>query len=69
MEWIVIFLAGVIGVLSVLFKGRSEGREQEKAKQASEVLDNVKEAKSVADSVASDDADSRRQRMHDKFSK
>ena len=69
MEWIVIFLAGVIGVLSVLFKGRSEGREQEKAKQASEVLDNVKKAKSVADSVASDDADSRRQRMHDKFSK
>ena len=69
MEWVVIFVAGVIGVLSVLFKGRSEGREQEKAKQANEVLDNVKKAKEVADSVASDDADARRQRMHDKFSK
>ena len=69
MELIIVFIAGVIGVLSVLVKGRSEGREQERSKQASEVLDDVKEAKNVADSVASDDADSRRQRMHDKFSK
>ena len=69
MEWLAVFIAGVIGVLALLFKGRSEGREQEKAKQANEVLDNVKEAKSVADSVASDDANARRQRMHDKFSK
>ena len=69
MEWLAVLIAGIIGVLALLFKGRSEGRKQERGKQASEVLDNVKEAKIVADSVASDDADARRQRMHDKYSK
>ena len=65
MEWLAVLAAGVIGVLALLVKGRSEGREQEKAKQANEVLDNVKTAKGVADSVASDDADARRERLRE----
>lgn len=63
MEWLAVFIAGVLGVLALLFKGRSEGREQERAKQTQEVLDNVKDAKKVADDVAATDAAEHRERL------
>lgn len=63
MEWLLVLIGGAIGVLAVLFRGRSLGREQAEGKQTKEVLDNVAKAKGVADSVADDSASNRRERL------
>jgi hypothetical protein len=47
MEWLAVFVAGVIGVLALLFKGRSEGREQEQGKQAKHQQGAAREARKV----------------------
>lgn len=63
MEWLLVLIAGALGVLAVLFKGRSEGREQAEGEQAKEVLERVEQAKQVADDVRATPADERRDEL------
>lgn len=66
MEWILALIAGVLGVLAVLLKGRSEGRKQAEGKQAKEVLKRVEVAKKVKERVNGMSDDDIRERMRDK---
>lgn len=69
MEWLLVLIAGALGILAVLFKGRSEGREQAEGQQAKEVLERVEQAKKVSDDVRERDSDDNRERLREQSRK
>jgi chemotaxis regulatin CheY-phosphate phosphatase CheZ len=53
-EWLCALAAGFLGAAIAYFKGRREGVENEKAKQAEKALDMVEKSRQVDDRLASD---------------
>ena len=63
MEWLAVII-GTFAALAVAFiKGQSAGKDKTENEAAQEVLDNVAEAKKVADDIAAMPADDRRERL------
>ena len=63
MEWLWALAAGALGVLWLLLKGESSGKQKEQGKQAERTVERVQEAKRVSDDVRRTDADKRRERL------
>ena len=58
-------IAAILGAVWLWVKGKQAGEEAERLKQIDEVLKNVQKANEVRESVRSDDADSRRERLRE----
>ena len=63
MEWLWALAAGALGVLWLLLKGESSGKQKEKGKQAERTMERAQEAKLVSDDVRRTNADKRRERL------
>ena len=63
MEWLWALAAGALGVLWLLLKGESSGKQKEQGKQAERTVERVQEAKRVSDGVRRTNADERRERL------
>lgn len=64
--YIYTIIGTVTGLVAFFFKAVNIGKEQQKAKQTKEVLNRVKKAKKLADSISDDERNRLRKKYHHK---
>lgn len=69
MEWLAVAVGTLAFVISVFLRGKDAGKVQADNDTTTETIENVAQAKKVADDVASDDIDTVRNRLRDNASK
>jgi len=63
MEWLAVIIGTFAALVVVFIKGQSAGKDKAENEAGQEALENVAEAKKVADDVAAMPADDRRERL------
>ena len=63
MEWLAVIIGTFAALVVAFIKGQSAGKDKAENEAAQEALDNVAEAKKVADDVAAMPANDRRERL------